>query len=528
MTGGSATGSRFPGLGREGPDAEYVPGAGKYLSPDLLDRSGLAVPLLVVVGAALRLPNLGESLWFDEVLYSTSYAVSSLSRLWDLFINDITPAPLYRVLLFFWLKVFDETDLSVRTPSLLFGIASIGLTYRIARTYGSPRVAFLAASFLCFSPAHVWYSQDATPYAMTLFFLLASVLAWLRLRADPTRPAWYAVYCGGLLVTVFTHYFAALFLLPLTLMSLPLEKSPRRRVLAAHAVVVSSLALVLGIKYHFATATALRGFLRPFTPFEWWMLFFNWFLQGNSLWTVSPYRANVAYLLSEPLFVACQAFFCVLFLRGLFSYRAQARRAWELLALTCALPLVMLLLTQLGYRELYIERYLLVLLPFVAIVLARGAASFANVKAVIACSAAMGVIGAASYGAWLYKSETWTVYNQNPDWRAAASYLGAQVVPPREAVIVATAFPVELSYYFVRERKVPAPRAVIYDARSLESLLGDDRVKVLYLLRNNRRMAGVDEVLQRMKDERRLELTTTQSFKGFEIYTFVPRGAAGD
>ena len=90
------------------------------------------------------------------------------------------------------------------------------------------------------------------------------------------------------------------------------------------------------------------------------------------------------------------------------------------------------------------------------------------------------------------------------------------------------AFPVELSYYFVRERKVPAPRAVIYDARSLESLLGDDRVKVLYLLRNNRRMAGVDEVLQRMKDERRLELTTTQSFKGFEIYTFVPRGAAGD
>src|SRR6185503_9893112 len=341
-------------------------------------RSGLAVPLLVVVGAALRLPNLGESLWFDEVLYSTSYAVSSLSRLWDLFINDITPAPLYRVLLFFWLKVFDETDLSVRTPSLLFGIASIGLTYRIARTYGSPRVAFLAASFLCFSPAHVWYSQDATPYAMTLFFLLASVLAWLRLRADPTRPAWYAVYCGSLLVTVFTHYFAALFLLPLTLMSLPLETSPRRRVLAAHAVVVSSLALVLGIKYHFATATALRGFLRPFTPFEWWMLFFNWFLQGNSLWTVSPYRANVAYLLSEPLFMACQAFFCVLFLRGLFSYRAQARQAWELLALTCALPLVMLLLTQLGYRELYIERYLLVLLPFVAIVLARGAASFAN------------------------------------------------------------------------------------------------------------------------------------------------------
>src|SRR5207244_7162254 len=106
-------------------------------------------------------------------------------------------------------------------------------------------------------------------------------------------------------------------------MSLRLERSPRRRVLAAHAVIVLVLALALGIKYQRGTVITGQGFLRPFTPFAWWMLFFNWFLQGNSLWTVSPRTANVSYLLSEPLFLATQAFFCVLFLRGLFSYRAQ-------------------------------------------------------------------------------------------------------------------------------------------------------------------------------------------------------------
>ena len=506
----------------ESPDSEHGPGAGTDRSTDLLDR--LAVPLLVVMAAALRLPNLGESLWFDEVLYSTSHALSSLHALWSLFLND-PAAPLYRVVLFFWLKVFGESDLSVRGPSVLFGIASIGLTYRIARSFASARVAFLAASFLCFAPAHVWYSQEATPYSMTVFFLLATVLAWLRLRADPSRPARYAIYCGAVSLTVFSHYFAALFLLPLTLMSLPLERSPRRRVLAIHAVVVSALAIALGIKYRLGHVIGGQGFMRAFTPFEWWMLFFNWFLQGNSLWTVSPYRADVTYLRSQPLFLACQAFFCVLFLRGLFSYRAQPRRAWELLVLTCAVPLVMLLLTQRGHR-LYIERYLLVLLPFVAIVLARGAASFANVKTVVACSTAMAVIGAASYGAWLYKSETWTVYKQNPDWRAGARYLAAQVVRPREAVIVATVHPAELAYYFPRERKAPAPRTVTYDARVVESVLGDDRVKVLYLVKNNYWIAGADEVLLRLKDESRLELTATQSFKGLEIYTFLPRRGA--
>jgi hypothetical protein len=140
----------------------------------------------------------------------------------------------------------------------------------------------------------------------------------------------------------------------------------------------------------------------------------------------------------------------------------------------------------------------------------------------------MGVIGAASYGAWLHKSETWTVYKQNPDWRAAARYLDAQVVPSRDAVVVATVLPAELDYYLPRERHAPGPRTVIYDTTVVESLLGDQRVKALYLVKNNYWMAGVDEALHQLEGERRLELTTTQSFKGLEIYTFLLRDTAGD
>ncbi|MBI3795440.1 MAG: glycosyltransferase family 39 protein [Deltaproteobacteria bacterium] len=139
----------------------------KLTSSFLRGKSSLVVLSLVVLGLVLRLPNLDESLWLDEVLYSTSYVASSLDRLWYLFLND-TAAPLYRVLLFFWTKIFGETELSIRTPSLLFGISSIVLTYGIARAYCSPSVAFLAAALLCFSPAHVWYSQEPWASSITL------------------------------------------------------------------------------------------------------------------------------------------------------------------------------------------------------------------------------------------------------------------------------------------------------------------------------------------------------------------------
>ena len=501
----------------------------KLKSSFLLEKSSLVALSLGVLGTVLRLPNLGESFWLDEVLYSTSYWVSSLYNLWHLFLND-TSAPLYRVLLFFWIKIFGENELSVRIPSLLFGISSIVLTYWIARAYCSPSVAFLAALLLCFSPAHVWYSQEAAPYAMTLFFCLATVLAWLRLREMPSHRAWYAVYLSMFLAAVFTHYYAAVFLLPLTLLSVAVERPLRRRIMVAQAVVVSSLALALGIKYLAGHVKTGQEFLRPFTLFEWWMLFFNWFLQGNSLWTVSPYRANMEYLMSEPLLLVCQVFFLVIFLRGLLPHREQKNwtQTWELCLFISSLPLVMLLLTQAGYRHLYVERYLLLVLPFFLILLARGAASFSNARAVIVCSLAAGVIGAASYGAFLYKSDRWTVYKQNPDWRSFSHYLSAQSLPPRRlrrAVILAVTPANELMYYLRREAQAPYP-VVRYDTKAFERMLSVNRVEVFYLVKNRYWAGGFDKVFQRLEHDERLTLVNSRSFKGLEVYTFIRQGTA--
>jgi uncharacterized membrane protein len=133
---------------------------------------------LILAAAVLsRLPRLDQSLWLDEVLYSTRFVASSLLNLWELALHD-PPAPFYRVALYGWVGLFGENELVIRLPSVMCGLAGILLTYAIAKKYAGIQSALLAALFLCFSPTHIWYSQEAVSYAMTMCFLLAAVLVW--------------------------------------------------------------------------------------------------------------------------------------------------------------------------------------------------------------------------------------------------------------------------------------------------------------------------------------------------------------
>ena len=119
-----------------------------------LHNTRLVILLLIMFGIILRLPNLGESLWLDETIYSTKYWMKSVSDLWGLFLSEPS-APLYRVFMFFWTTMFGEHEIFLRMPSLLFGISSIILTYLIAKNYDSLKMASLAAFLLCFSPVHI-------------------------------------------------------------------------------------------------------------------------------------------------------------------------------------------------------------------------------------------------------------------------------------------------------------------------------------------------------------------------------------
>ena len=156
-------------------------------------RFDLALVGILLLALLLRLPNLARSLWYDEVGYSAKLGAPSLWGLMRYVLNE--PGSLgYRVFMFLWLQVLGENGVVLRLPSLAAGLGAVALTYALARLCVSRQSALLAVVLLALSPVHVWYSQEATPYSMALFLLLAAVYVGSRIRGGTAGRHSYGLY----------------------------------------------------------------------------------------------------------------------------------------------------------------------------------------------------------------------------------------------------------------------------------------------------------------------------------------------
>lgn len=480
----------------------------------------IALPSLAALALLLRLPRLGESLWSDEVLYSTHHGWGTWPALLQSFLTDPS-APLYRLLLFFWVELSGEHELAVRTPSLLFGIGSILLSYGLLRRRSGDETALLAGLLLAFSPAHVWYSQEATAYAMTLFLLVSAACLADGLVREPFSAARGALFALALVGVVFTHYYAAAFLLPFGLLALTAHDRARRWMLAAVACAGFAVAAALLAKHFGGHLARGQGFLRPFTLFEAWMLLFHWFLEGNALWTVSPYAASLRHLLEHPLLLVCQLGAGVLLLRGLFAGEERTRRAIGLdAAFLGTLPVALALAGLAGLRHLYVERYLLPVLLFFVPLLARGAGSIRRPLPRRAAAAALLALSAAGWIAWWQKPQQWTVYKPNPDWRATVPLL-LDRTPANEGALVLGGAPLaDLAFYV--GRMGGRERLLVLEGRRLpadDSDLWRGR-RTVHLVRIHHWKGGSDRLRDLLERNPRLRRVGSATAAGVEVLSY--------
>ena len=133
------------------------------IQPARTDRRAtvVAVLLVVVLGAVLRLYQLGsQPLWVDEAT-SLRFARQSLSGLWSWStIVDPGNPPLYYSLLHGWL-VFGDSEATLRFMSVVFGVLTIPLVYILGRTIRDHRLGIVGALLFAISPFQVWYAQEA-------------------------------------------------------------------------------------------------------------------------------------------------------------------------------------------------------------------------------------------------------------------------------------------------------------------------------------------------------------------------------
>ncbi len=138
--------------------------------------------LLLLTAFSLRLYRLDhQEIWGDE---AHSAYVASLPLLSAVSPRTETNPPLYHLLLYFWVKLTGSSVFALRFLSLVLGVLTVSLVYRLARLAFGELVGFLAALLCAISPFLVYYSQEARMYALATFFTTLSMFLLARIVSN--------------------------------------------------------------------------------------------------------------------------------------------------------------------------------------------------------------------------------------------------------------------------------------------------------------------------------------------------------
>jgi uncharacterized membrane protein len=194
------------------------------VTPDALDdppRLGAGgrfwpYALVFVVALALRLAGISlQNLWYDEH-WTLRVALVPLRDLLDVLIADEgSKPPLYFVLMHYWVKI-SSSELWLRAPSAFFGAVDCVAAAAIGRQiFGRARGAWLGW-LLVFAPFHIYYSQEARPYAMWGAFVTLTFLFHVKWNAAP-RLGYLIAYAISASLACYTFTYS-IFLLPFSVL----------------------------------------------------------------------------------------------------------------------------------------------------------------------------------------------------------------------------------------------------------------------------------------------------------------------
>ena len=158
---------------------------GPGFSPSI-DIHFLTLVLVLVVAAGLRFYDLDRtSLWNDEAV-SWSQASQPFFKMIVATAHDNYP-PLHNILLHVVIALFGDSEISLRAPSALLGVATAYAIYRLGAIFWDRTTGLLAALLLTLSSFHIWYSTEARMYALLAFTATLFVLTVVQ---SACRPNW--------------------------------------------------------------------------------------------------------------------------------------------------------------------------------------------------------------------------------------------------------------------------------------------------------------------------------------------------
>ena len=156
----------------------------------IAERHYVAVAALIMFVPAF-VGSWRPSLWEDE-LATWSAAERSWSQLWKLLNNlDAVAAPYY-LLIHGWVRLFGDSELSLRFPSVLAISAAAGFLAVLARRLFSVRAALLTAVLFAMLPGVSRIGQEARVTPFAVMFTILATLALVAAVQTPSVWRWFA------------------------------------------------------------------------------------------------------------------------------------------------------------------------------------------------------------------------------------------------------------------------------------------------------------------------------------------------
>lgn len=181
------------------------------MNRDIL-KSKLVPVFITLIAGLLRFYNIGtRSLWLDEGI--------TVNLAWDSVKNIILNRsstgihpPLYFIFMHFWIKIFSDSEIGLRSFSSVFSILSVPIIFLITSRIFDLPTAVIASLLFAFSPFQIYYSQEARMYPLVTFLSLLSLYLlyrWNENRSESDKKFLIPIVILNVM-SLYTHIYSTL------------------------------------------------------------------------------------------------------------------------------------------------------------------------------------------------------------------------------------------------------------------------------------------------------------------------------
>jgi mannosyltransferase len=362
-----------------------------------------------VAAAAFALYDLGDkSLWYDE-----TFTIGTVDRplgdaLWRISHWELNQSPFY-LLTLAWHRLGDG-EVFLRLPAAAFTVATVPAVFVLGRRLLDPWVGALAAAVFAGHGLVVEWSQQVRGYSMATFFIVVATLLLLRAVERPST-GWIVAYSLVAAVAAYAHLLNVLVLAAHGLWLLAQRPVPIRVVRIAGPT-LAVLAAPLAV--HVLTR------------------------QGDPLyWVGERTGRNVTGELAD---VAGGGLRHLVVLGGLGAVGALAVwRRTVLPVLWLAVPVVVVVLSTVTVKPLLVSRFLIMVVPALALLVAAGVRRLPPIGAAVAVAALVAVSAAGV--------RDWHATPERENWRDAVAYQASARLPDDDVVAQPSTAAFAVRYY---------------------------------------------------------------------------------